>query len=129
MIDALRGTLDAPGLAGVDADWLGEVARVLPELRRHFPGLPEVAAVAAAADGWRLFEGVAQVLLALAEESPVAIVIDDLQWCDADSCGLLHFLVRRLAECRARRARGAAEPRAARDARCGLRVARATDGG
>jgi len=98
MIDALRGTLDAPGLAGVDAEWLGEVARVLPELRRHFPGLPDVAAAGAAADGWRLFEAVAQVLLALAEESPVAIVIDDLQWCDADSCGLLHFLVRRLAD-------------------------------
>jgi DNA-binding SARP family transcriptional activator len=98
MIEALRGTLEAPGLAGVDAEWLAEVSRVLPELRRHFPGLPEIGAVAAAADGWRLFEGVAQVLLALAEESPVAIVIDDLQWCDADSCGLLHFLVRRLAE-------------------------------
>jgi DNA-binding SARP family transcriptional activator len=98
MIEALRGTLDAPGLAGVDAEWLAEVARVLPELRRHFPGLPDVSATAAAADGWRLFEAVAQVLLALAEESPVAIVIDDLQWCDADSCGLLHFLVRRLAE-------------------------------
>lgn len=98
MIDALRGTLDAPGLAGVDAEWLGEVARVLPELRRHFPGLPDVAAAGAAADGWRLFEAVAQVLLALAEESPVAIVIDDLQWCDADSCGLLHFLVRRLGD-------------------------------
>ena len=96
VIDALRGTLDAPGLAGVDAEWLAEVARVLPELRRHFPGLPEVASAAAATDGWRLFEGVAQVLLALAEESPVAIVIDDLQWCDADSCGLVHFLVRRL---------------------------------
>jgi len=98
VIEALRGTLDAPGLAGVDAEWLGEVARVLPELRRHFPGLPDIGAAAAAADGWRLFEGVAQVLLALAEESPVAIVVDDLQWCDADSCGLLHFLVRRLAE-------------------------------
>ena len=98
MIEALRGTLEAPGLAGVDAEWLGEVSRVLPELRRHFPGLPEVGGVAAAADGWRLFEGVAQILLALAEESPVAIVIDDLQWCDADSCGLLHFLVRRLAD-------------------------------
>ena len=98
MIEALRGTLDAPGLAGVDAEWLTEVARVLPELRRGFPGLHDVAVVAAAADGWRLFEGVAQVLVALAEESPVAILIDDLQWCDADSCGLLHFLVRRLAE-------------------------------
>jgi DNA-binding SARP family transcriptional activator len=99
IIEALRGTLDAPGLAGVDAEWLAEVARVLPELRRRFNGLPDVSAHAQA-DGWRLFEGVGQVLLALSEDRPLAVMIDDLQWCDADSCGLLHFLLRRLAESR-----------------------------
>ena len=97
IIEALRGTLEAPGLAGVDAEWLAEVARVLPELRRRFNALPDVSAHAQA-DGWRLFEGVAQVLLALAEDRPLAVMIDDLQWCDADSCGLLHFLLRRLSE-------------------------------
>ena len=99
IIEALRGTLDAPGLAGVDAEWLAEVARVLPELRRRFSALPDVSA-SAPADGWRLFEGVAQVLMALAEDRPLAVMIDDLQWCDADSCGMLHFLVRRLADSR-----------------------------
>jgi DNA-binding SARP family transcriptional activator len=99
IIEALRGTLDAPGLAGVDAEWLAEVARVVPELRRRFSALPDVSAHAPA-DGWRLFEGVAQVMLALAEDRPLAVMIDDLQWCDADSCGLLHFLVRRLADSR-----------------------------
>ena len=99
IIEALRGTLDAPGLAGVDAEWLAEVARVVPELRRRFTTLPDVSAHAQA-DGWRLFEGVGQVLLALSEDRPIAVMIDDLQWCDADSCGLLHFLVRRLGESR-----------------------------
>jgi DNA-binding SARP family transcriptional activator len=98
VMESLRGTLDAPGLAGVDADWLAEVARVLPELRRRFPGLPDASAKVAPADGWRLYEAVAQVLLALAEETPIALMIDDLQWCDADSCALLHFLVRRLSD-------------------------------
>jgi DNA-binding SARP family transcriptional activator len=99
IIEALRGTLDAPGLAGVDAEWLAEVARVLPDLRRRFSALPDVSA-SAPADGWRLFEGVAQVLMALAEDRPLVVMIDDLQWCDADSCGLLHFLLRRLADSR-----------------------------
>jgi DNA-binding SARP family transcriptional activator len=99
IIEALRGTLDASGLAGVDSEWLAEVARVLPELRHRFNALPDVGAHAQA-DGWRLFEGVAQVLLALAEDRPLAVMIDDLQWCDADSCGLLHFLLRRLSESR-----------------------------
>jgi len=98
IIEALHSALDAPGVAGVDPEWLVEVARVLPELRKRFPGLADVAPASAAADGWRLFESVAQLLLAIAEENPIVVVIDDLQWCDADSCGLLHFLVRRLAD-------------------------------
>jgi DNA-binding SARP family transcriptional activator len=95
IIDALRSAIDAPGLAGTDPQWLAEVARVVPELRSRFPALAN-ASLAMGADGWRLFEGVAQVLLALAEEAPVAVLVDDVQWCDADSCALLHSLIRRL---------------------------------
>jgi DNA-binding SARP family transcriptional activator len=96
VVEALRTALDAPALAGVDAEWLAELSRLLPELRRRFANLPESRADDRATDSWRLFEAVAQVLIAIAEDSPLAIFIDDLQWCDADSCSLLHFLVRRL---------------------------------
>ena len=37
----------------------------------------------------------AQLILALAAERPLVISLDDLQWCDGDSCNLIHFLVRR----------------------------------
>ena len=100
VIEALHTSLDAPGLAGADPEWLAEVSRLLPELRQRFPGLPVASGGTSAADGWRLFEGIAQLLLVVAEESPLVISIDDLLWCDADSCSLLHFLVRRLAEAR-----------------------------
>jgi DNA-binding SARP family transcriptional activator len=99
-IEVLRSALDAPGLAGVDPDWLADVSRVLPELRRRFPGLPDKSGQASIADGWRLFEAIAQVFLAIVDENPIAVLIDDLQWCDADSCGLLHFLLRRLSDVR-----------------------------
>ena len=95
MIEALRSGVDAPGLAGTDPQWLAEVARVVPELRTRFRGLDD-SATSKTADSWRLFEGVAQLLSALAEESPVVVLIDDLQWCDADSCTLLHALARKL---------------------------------
>lgn len=95
IIEALRSAVDAPGLAGTDPQWLTEVARVVPELRARFPALGSVSAPTAA-DGWRLFEGIAQLLAALAEEAPVLVLIDDLQWCDSDSCALLHSLIRRL---------------------------------
>jgi len=98
IIEALRTAIDAPGVAGVDPEWLAEIARVLPEIRRRFATLPDPVVAVGVADGWRLFEAVAQVVIAIAEDTPVAILIDDLQWCDADSCSLMHFLVRRLAD-------------------------------
>ena len=93
--EALRSAIHAPGLAGTESQWLAQVTRVVPELRSRFPAIGE-AGPTTTADGWRLFEGIAQILMALTEEAPVAVLIDDLQWCDADSCTLLHSLVRRL---------------------------------
>jgi DNA-binding SARP family transcriptional activator len=95
VVEVLRGALDAPGVAGTAAEWLVEVGRLVPELRERFPGLPGGAAPDPA-DGWRLFEGVAQLLAAVAAERPLVVLIDDLQWCDEDSCNLLRFLIRRL---------------------------------
>jgi len=95
VIEALRSAVDAPGLAGTDPEWLAEVARLVPELRARFPALADVGS-SKTADSWRLFEGIAQLLGALAEEAPVAVLIDDLQWCDSDGCALLHSLIRRL---------------------------------
>ena len=96
VVEVLRDALEAPGLAGTDPQWLAEVARLLPEIRQRFPGLPEVTPPPAPAEAWRLFEAVAQLLLAVAAEHPIAVAIDDLHWCDGDSCNLLHFLTRRL---------------------------------
>jgi DNA-binding SARP family transcriptional activator len=96
IVDVLRGALDAPGLAGTDAEWLTEAARLLPELRQRFPGLAEPELSADPADAWRLSEGVAQLLASLAAERPLVISVDDLQWCDEDSCKLIQFLARRL---------------------------------
>ncbi|HUF36236.1 MAG TPA: AAA family ATPase [Gemmatimonadales bacterium] len=96
MVEALRGAIGAPGLAATAPEWLAEVARLLPELRARFPGLPETAAAPDPADAWRLSEGVAQLLASVAAERPLAVSIDDLHWFDEDSCALLRFLVRRL---------------------------------
>jgi len=95
VLDVLRGALDAPGAPGTDASWLAEVMRVVPEMRQRFPAVPEPSPLAP--DGRSLLhEGIAQLLLATAEESPIAIVLDDVQWFDRDSCHVLHHLVRRL---------------------------------
>jgi DNA-binding SARP family transcriptional activator len=96
MVEALRAALDAPGLAGTDPEWLTEAARLLPEIRQRFPALAEPEPAPDPTDAWRLYEGVAQVLASIAAERPLVISLDDLQWCDEDSCTLIQFLVRRL---------------------------------
>ncbi|MEO7180614.1 MAG: AAA family ATPase, partial [Gemmatimonadaceae bacterium] len=95
MLEVLRAATDAPGVAGTDGTWLAEVARVVPAIRQRFPSLPQPAADPSTGRSL-LHEGVAQLLLAVADESPLVIAIDDVHWVDGDSCRLLHGLVRRL---------------------------------
>jgi DNA-binding SARP family transcriptional activator len=94
VVEVLREALASPGVGGTAPEWLSEVTRLLPELRQRFPAIPELTP-SDSAEGWRLFEGVAQLLLSLAAERPLVIWLDDLHWCDGDSCNLLRFLTRR----------------------------------
>jgi hypothetical protein len=96
VVEALRGTIAAPGLAGTPPEWLAEAARLVPELRQQFPALPSSEPPSGPSEAWRVFEGAAQLLAALAAEQPVVVTIDDLHWCDEDSCNLVRFLTRRL---------------------------------
>jgi DNA-binding SARP family transcriptional activator len=97
IVEALRGASGAPGLGGTAPAYLAEVARLLPELHQTYRELPALGPATDPAERSRLFEAVAQLLLALADEAPVVLLIDDLQWCDSDSCTLVHFLMQRLA--------------------------------
>jgi DNA-binding SARP family transcriptional activator len=94
--EVLRGALDAPGVSATSPEWLTEVSRLLPEIRQHFPSLPVPGTPTSATGQWRLFEGMAQIVLAVAEERPTVVLVDDLQGCDRDTCALLRYLMRRI---------------------------------
>jgi DNA-binding SARP family transcriptional activator len=95
IIEALRALLAHPAWpelrAGLQVPpvWLAETARLLPELA------PDAPPPAAPADESRLWEGVSQFLSALARRRPLALLLDDAQWADAATLGLLGYLVRR----------------------------------
>ena len=99
-IDGLRGGLRAAPSdwhQPLQAHWIVEAARLLPELGRLRLDLPSAAPLNSPGAQTRFFEGVCQVLLSLyAGASPGVLLIDDLEWADEASLDLLTYLVRRL---------------------------------
>lgn len=93
--EALRGTLDAPGLAGTGQHLLAEASRLLPQLRDQF-SLPPTSDVADDAGRLRFFEGIAALLDSVAYEQPVCIALDDFHNCSEATFQLVHYLIERL---------------------------------
>ncbi|MGH7576845.1 MAG: AAA family ATPase, partial [Longimicrobiales bacterium] len=94
---ALSGIRDAD-LALLAPHWRVVLAGLLPELSPL--GADAVRAVEREAEAGRrqLFEAVVQLIRAMARHRPVALFVDDLQWADASTTDLLHYLTRALSE-------------------------------
>ena len=79
-------------LRRLDAIWLTEIMRLLPELLAEQPDLPHYEPVAEYGQRQRFFEALARAILSASQ--PVLLLIDDLQWCDQETLEWLHFLLR-----------------------------------
>jgi DNA-binding SARP family transcriptional activator len=101
VVGALRELLAAPAwpdlYAAIDLEpiWWAEAARLLPELAAT-PGAP--APATGRPEEARLWEALARLLTALARVQPVALLLDDLQWADATTLGLMGYLLQRRPE-------------------------------
>jgi predicted ATPase/DNA-binding SARP family transcriptional activator len=86
-------------LKDIPAPWLGDAARLLPELLTVRPGLPSPLPLDGPGAQSRFFEGLRQMLLAMCKGTrPGIIFFDDAQWADGATLDLLSYLVRRLRE-------------------------------
>jgi DNA-binding SARP family transcriptional activator/tetratricopeptide (TPR) repeat protein len=72
---------------------LAEVSRLLPELLRAHPDLPQPTPLTAGWQRQHLFDALSQLLLR--RDHPLLLVIEDAQWCDSSTLEWLHFLLRR----------------------------------
>jgi DNA-binding CsgD family transcriptional regulator/tetratricopeptide (TPR) repeat protein len=93
VVEALRALPDELGVDAVSAlagPSSQELARLLPSL-----GEPEVGPAGQAAQA-RLFELLLRLLARLSEQTPVALVVEDLHWADRSTRDLLAFLIRNL---------------------------------
>jgi DNA-binding SARP family transcriptional activator len=93
VIEWLRDPALRPHLGRLEAVWLAEVARVLPELVAEHPDLPHYEPMNEYGQRQRFFQALAQAVLAAPQ--PLLLILDDVQWCDQETLEWLHFLLRR----------------------------------
>jgi tetratricopeptide (TPR) repeat protein/KaiC/GvpD/RAD55 family RecA-like ATPase len=71
-----------------------EVAKLVPELSQKLRVIPQSFPISPEQEQNRLFEAVSQFVTNISKETPLLVVLDDLQWTDPSSLLLLHYLAR-----------------------------------
>lgn len=100
VIEALRQRLEQENAPEdlLDDVWLAELSQLMPELRARYPDLPPPMTGDASFMRARLFSAVATLGSALASRHPAVFILDDMQWADADTRDLVHYLASRWAD-------------------------------
>jgi DNA-binding SARP family transcriptional activator len=91
IVDLLRSDTLRAGWEKLDAHWLIELSRLLPEIHTSHPHLPPPQPLAEEWQKRRLFEALAHGLVG--DSRPRLLVLDDLQWADRESLDFLAFLL------------------------------------
>ena len=73
-----------------------EVAKLMPELRRTFPDIPEAIQLPAEQQRRYLFNSFRDFLSSLSKQRPIVWLLDDLHWADESSLMLLQHLAQGL---------------------------------
>jgi len=92
IVEWLRAVPIQQRFTDVDDTWLGEVARLLPELQIQRPDLPPPTPIA---EGWQrhhLFTALAHVVLD--GNQPCLLLLNDAQWADQETLEWVSFLFR-----------------------------------
>jgi tetratricopeptide (TPR) repeat protein/KaiC/GvpD/RAD55 family RecA-like ATPase len=71
-----------------------EVAKLVPEVSQKLRSIPQSFPISPEQEQNRLFEAVSQFITNISKETPLLVVLDDLQWTDPSSLLLLHYLAR-----------------------------------
>jgi predicted ATPase len=92
----LRGLVEHPGAPATSPGALADLALIAPSLRERYPGLPQSLPSQGESARLRLTEAAFQLIVAVAEERPVILAVDDFHLADDASLAILHLVLRRL---------------------------------
>ncbi|HKW44159.1 MAG TPA: AAA family ATPase, partial [Candidatus Eremiobacteraceae bacterium] len=92
--DALRSALALVASADIDPVRLAAITRIVPDIRAHRPGLPELDPLESQADLMRLFDALASLIGALAGPRPLLLIVEDAHWAGSASASALEYIAR-----------------------------------
>jgi class 3 adenylate cyclase/tetratricopeptide (TPR) repeat protein len=95
-VQALRhyfANCDPDELQGAGAAHAAPLARLLPELALRVPVTERESDLETETGRYRLFAAIAALLAQIADEAPLLLVLDDLQWADQGTLQLLRMLL------------------------------------
>jgi DNA-binding SARP family transcriptional activator len=72
----------------------GDLARIVPQIRRRVPTIPPAPQTDPEAERFQLFDSVVGLLAGISRHAPVVLVLDDLQWATKPTLMLLRHIVR-----------------------------------
>jgi predicted ATPase len=82
--------------------WLGdnaaEIALIAPRLRRVFPDIPTPPELPPQQMQRSLFQSLTEYLAWASRQTPLLLILDDLQWADEPTLALLHYLATRVGQ-------------------------------
>jgi len=94
--DLINALARDPGLGATDPMWLAEATRIDPALKAMYPGIPDPPPAPAESIRIRVAEALFHMVRAVADNGPVAVLIDDVQYMDPASRDVFHVLGKRL---------------------------------
>jgi DNA-binding SARP family transcriptional activator/tetratricopeptide (TPR) repeat protein len=88
-------------IGAADPEALSELSRLVPEIFAAFPGVPKPVEWSREIVPLRLADAFLKTVVAVAEESPLLLIVDDIHATDNASSAILHVLSRKVANARA----------------------------
>jgi tetratricopeptide (TPR) repeat protein len=96
IIEEMTRLLPAEKLRGMLGDNASEIARLMPELRRRFPDIPQPIELPPEQQRRYLFNSVLEFLERATRQTPMVMLLDDLHWADESSLLLLEHIAPQL---------------------------------
>ncbi len=97
IIEDIQRALPPDVLRNALGDTAPEIARLVPDLRRALPDIPEAPELPLEQQQRFFFNAMLEFTNRLAKASPLVYLLDDLQWADESSCLLLEHVAPHIA--------------------------------